>query len=61
MFGEVGLAGEVRTVAHVERCLEEATKFGLGDAITATVRRCCARPCGWRSRPAAEGGRVEAA
>jgi DNA repair protein RadA/Sms len=28
-FGEVGLTGELRSVAHPERRLEEAAKFGL--------------------------------
>jgi DNA repair protein RadA/Sms len=29
-FGELGLTGELRTVAHAERRLAEAAKFGLG-------------------------------
>jgi DNA repair protein RadA/Sms len=33
-FGEVGLTGEVRPVAHAERRLEEARKFGLHGAVT---------------------------
>jgi DNA repair protein RadA/Sms len=33
-FGEVGLTGEVRPVAHAERRLDEARKFGLETAIT---------------------------
>jgi DNA repair protein RadA/Sms len=32
-FGEVGLTGELRTVAHHERRLEEAAKFGLRDVL----------------------------
>ena len=32
-FGEVGLTGELRTVAHHERRLEEAAKFGLREVI----------------------------
>jgi len=32
-FGEVGLTGELRSVAHPERRLEEAAKFGLRDVI----------------------------
>jgi DNA repair protein RadA/Sms len=32
-FGEVGLTGELRTVAHHERRLEEAAKFGLRDVV----------------------------
>jgi DNA repair protein RadA/Sms len=32
-FGELGLTGELRTVGHPERRLEEAAKFGLGEAL----------------------------
>jgi DNA repair protein RadA/Sms len=32
-FGELGLTGELRTVGHPERRLEEAAKFGLGAAL----------------------------
>ena len=32
-FGELGLTGELRAVAHAERRLAEATKFGLTPAI----------------------------
>jgi DNA repair protein RadA/Sms len=32
-FGELGLTGELRTVGHPERRLEEAAKFGLGAAV----------------------------
>jgi DNA repair protein RadA/Sms len=32
-FGELGLTGELRTVAHAERRLAEAAKFGLGRVI----------------------------
>ncbi len=32
-FGEIGLTGELRTVAHPERRLAEARKFGLTPAI----------------------------
>lgn len=32
-FGELGLTGELRTVGHPERRLEEAEKFGLGEAL----------------------------
>ena len=32
-FGEIGLTGEVRSVGHPERRLEEASKFGLGRVI----------------------------
>ena len=33
-FGELGLTGELRSVAHPERRLEEAAKFGLKTVIT---------------------------
>ena len=32
-FGELGLTGELRSVGHAERRLEEATKFGLGPVL----------------------------
>jgi DNA repair protein RadA/Sms len=32
-FGELGLTGELRTVAHAERRLAEAAKFGLGPVL----------------------------
>ena len=35
-FGEIGLTGELRTVAHPERRLAEAAKFGLRPAIAPT-------------------------
>ncbi|MDO8189060.1 DNA repair protein RadA [Conexibacter sp. JD483] len=33
-FGELGLTGELRTVAHPERRVAEARKFGLGTIVT---------------------------
>jgi len=33
-FGEVGLTGELRSVAHPDRRREEAEKFGLSDVVT---------------------------
>jgi DNA repair protein RadA/Sms len=33
-FGEVGLTGELRTVAHSDRRLEEARKFGLAPLVS---------------------------
>jgi DNA repair protein RadA/Sms len=32
-FGELGLTGELRTVAHADRRLDEASKFGLGQVV----------------------------
>jgi DNA repair protein RadA/Sms len=36
-FGELGLTGELRSVAHPERRVAEATKFGLGTIVTPEV------------------------
>jgi DNA repair protein RadA/Sms len=33
-FGELGLTGELRSVAHADRRVEEAAKFGLSPVIT---------------------------
>lgn len=33
VFGELGLTGELRTVGHPERRVEEAVKFGLGEPV----------------------------
>jgi DNA repair protein RadA/Sms len=33
-FGELGLTGELRSIAHPERRLAEAAKFGLGDVVS---------------------------
>jgi DNA repair protein RadA/Sms len=35
-FGEIGLTGELRSVAHPERRLAEAAKFGLQPTIAPT-------------------------
>ena len=35
-FGELGLTGELRTVAHPDRRLGEAAKFGLGSVVEPT-------------------------
>jgi DNA repair protein RadA/Sms len=37
-FGELGLTGELRTVAHPERRIAEASKFGLGTIVTPEAR-----------------------
>ena len=40
-FGELGLTGELRSVAHPDRRLAEAAKFGLGPVIEpGRIRRC---------------------
>jgi DNA repair protein RadA/Sms len=53
-FGELGLTGELRTVAHAERRLAEAGKFGLGAVIEpgsyATLRTAVAAVLGERRR-----------
>ena len=57
-FGEVGLTGELRSVAHPERRLAEAAKFGLAPAIAppeATTLRAALRaalPAAPRARAA---------
>lgn len=38
-FGELGLTGELRTVAHGERRLSEAEKFGLAPVIEPSAHR----------------------
>jgi DNA repair protein RadA/Sms len=38
-FGELGLTGELRTVAHAERRLAEAAKFGLAPVIQPHTHR----------------------
>jgi DNA repair protein RadA/Sms len=38
IFGEVGLAGELRSVGHSERRLREAAKLGFGRILMPRVR-----------------------
>jgi DNA repair protein RadA/Sms len=47
-FGEVGLTGELRYVAHPERRLAEARKFGLGPVLAPAADEAIAglAPCG---------------
>jgi DNA repair protein RadA/Sms len=56
-FGEVGLTGELRSVAHPDRRLAEAAKFGLGETLTPaaapTLRDAVRRALGAPARPAA--------
>nr|MBA3746516.1 DNA repair protein RadA [Solirubrobacterales bacterium] len=33
-FGELGLTGELRSIAHPDRRLSEAAKFGLTEVVT---------------------------
>jgi DNA repair protein RadA/Sms len=53
-FGEVGLTGELRTVAHGERRLAEASKFGLTPVVEpgtqATLRDALHAVMGQRDR-----------
>ncbi len=42
-FGEIGLTGELRSVAHHDRRAEEASKFGLAQIVSARVRPHAAR------------------
>ena len=50
-FGEVGLTGELRAVAHPDRRLAEARKFGLAPVVSPRTRRRSGTPCGPRSLP----------
>jgi DNA repair protein RadA/Sms len=56
-FGELGLTGELRTVAHADRRLAEATKFGLGPVLEPdghrTLRAAIAAALGREPRVAA--------
>jgi len=56
-FGELGLTGELRTVAHADRRLAEAGKFGLAPAIDPathpTLRSALSAALGGGSRPVA--------
>ena len=50
-FGELGLTGELRTVAHADRRLAEAAKFGLAERSSlARAERFATRAsgAGWR-------------
>jgi DNA repair protein RadA/Sms len=54
-FGELGLTGELRTVAHAERRLAEADKFGLGTVIepgtSGTLKGALTQAADWTQRP----------
>ncbi len=54
-FGELGLTGELRTVAHAERRVAEARKFGLATIVSpeAGTLRAALRPLRVRQRPQA--------
>ena len=66
-FGELGLTGELRHVAHADRRLAEAAKFGLASVVSArraaARRRCAAGAAGSRRsvRRAAAASHAEAA
>jgi DNA repair protein RadA/Sms len=55
-FGELGLTGELRTVAHGDRRLSEAAKFGLGPVLEpgahGTLRQALAAALGGQQRGA---------
>jgi DNA repair protein RadA/Sms len=38
-FGELGLTGELRTVAHADRRLAEAERFGLAPVVEPEAHR----------------------
>lgn len=46
VFGEIGLAGELRSVGHIERRLREAAKLGFSRAIIPVVRGSSLPPIG---------------
>jgi DNA repair protein RadA/Sms len=54
-FGELGLTGELRTVAHADRRLAEAKKFGLGPVVepgtAGTLRAALTTALGRTERP----------
>jgi DNA repair protein RadA/Sms len=54
-FGELGLTGELRTVAHAERRIAEARKFGLATIVSpeAGTLRAALRALRLRERPVA--------
>jgi DNA repair protein RadA/Sms len=56
-FGELGLTGELRTVAHADRRLSEAQKFGLTPVVEpdghGTLRSALAAAMGGERRPGA--------
>ncbi len=56
-FGELGLTGELRTVAHPERRLAEAAKFGLRTVVQPEVGTLRAALRTLRSRPREQGER----
>ena len=60
-FGEVGLTGELRSVAHADRRADEAAKFGLRDVISPERAPTLREALRMALRPAAEGDRVKAA
>ncbi len=45
-FGEIGLTGELRSVAHPDRRCAEASKFGLAARVPRDSARRCVRSCG---------------
>jgi DNA repair protein RadA/Sms len=56
-FGELGLTGELRSVAHQDRRVAEAERFGLGDAVSpeshATLRAAVSAVLGQARRSSA--------
>src|SRR5215216_6383948 len=65
-FGELGLTGELRHVAHAERRLAEARKFGLGRVVhpgerLGTLRQALAALSGAAEERTAGGGKAAAA
>ena len=55
IFGEVGLAGEVRAVGHMQTRMKEAQKLGFDRAILPVQSQCANR----RTSPADQGAQLE--
>jgi DNA repair protein RadA/Sms len=54
-FGELGLTGELRTVAHADRRIAEAERFGLGPPISPEQHRTIRSALQFASRPVDAG------
>jgi DNA repair protein RadA/Sms len=60
-FGELGLTGELRSVAHADRRLAEARRFGLGEVIEPSRYAVLRRAVGVALGRAERAGRTERA
>ena len=60
-FGEIGLTGELRSVAHPDRRSRRRRSSGSARSSRPTARRRCATRCATRWAPSRRGARPEAA